>query len=233
MTEPRLECLNCGRENPPWAQTCRYCGVSLRDATLYQDGPPPRVPTDRSSLASMASAVGTIVVAVVIGLFLSNLDPRDATAGDGQAATPRPTPSIAPPPTTSIPPLTDTPAPTPTPLPGTLAFGTALDANTGEITEPTTTFGPGQAFAYSITMPEPLGVDRVFVEVVRVEADGTETLIQERSGGQPVDASSAVAWFSVDADSLISGFGVGNFIMRVYAPQDQLIAEGPFELVGS
>ena len=30
MTDETVDCFNCGRANPAWAQVCRSCGVPLR-----------------------------------------------------------------------------------------------------------------------------------------------------------------------------------------------------------
>lgn len=230
MTESGLECHNCGRENPAWAQVCRNCGVSLSGAAPYPSGPPPRFPTDRASLVALGSAIATIVVAIFVGLFLVNLDrTTPGTAGNG-AQTPSSvpmTPTIVPSVLPSVVP-TIAPTATPTPLPGTLTFGTALDETTREVTEPDPDYTRGENFAYSIRMPEAFGVDSILVEVIEVNADGTETLVQEASA-QAIGADTPVASFQVSADALINGFGPGSYIMRIYRGEE-LIAEGPFTL---
>lgn len=243
MGEPTVECYNCGRENPGWAQICRTCGVSLRGAERFASGPPPRFPTDANSIVSMVAAVGTIVGAIFVGLLLSNLDPSPATALDPEvtatpiaSATPEVTATAEP---TAEPTVEPTPEPTPA-LPGELLFGTALDPTTRRVSAPQDSFAPGENFAYSITMPAPFNVPEVFVGVVRIEDDGTETLLQEPATGQPIDATQATVAFEVPAANLILGgdgapdtgdeFGVGSFVMRIYAGPDQLIAAAPFEL---
>lgn len=244
MSEPGLECYNCGRENPTWAQVCRNCGVSLSGAARYPSGPPPRVPTDPASLVSMGAAMATIAAAIVVGLFLSNLDPTQGTAlggnGNGNGtATPTPTVAGSPSPTPGAASPSPSPTPEPTPsLPGTLAFGTELDPTTREVTTPQTSFGRGETFAYSIRMPEAFGVDSIQVAVLRVADDGTETVVQEPSA-QAIDPNTPVAAFAVPADNLIVGsdgvpdtgdeFGAGNFIMRIFRGEE-LIAQGSFTL---
>jgi hypothetical protein len=55
-TGETVECFNCGRANPPWAQVCRFCGVPLVAAgspALIPSGP---FPTDSRSLLSMGAA---------------------------------------------------------------------------------------------------------------------------------------------------------------------------------
>ena len=48
-TDETVDCYNCGRSNPEWAQVCRSCGVPLRhgQARVVPTG---RIPTDRNSL---------------------------------------------------------------------------------------------------------------------------------------------------------------------------------------
>ena len=127
-TDETVDCYNCGRSNPEWAQVCRSCGVPLRhgQARVVPTG---RIPTDTNSLISIAAVIGVILGAVVLGIFLSSLNPTDPIVGEGA-----PTPTATPSPTaeaTEAPP-SDTPEPTPSPtpaLPGTIAFGDQLDAN--------------------------------------------------------------------------------------------------------
>ena len=127
MTEETVDCFNCGRANPEWAQVCRSCGVALRhgQARIVPTG---RYPTDRDSLISIVAVIGTILLAVVLGLFISSLDPSEPTVGE---ASPTPSPtrhgrlprrsrSVAPSASVSVAP---TPSPTPA-LPGTVVFGT-------------------------------------------------------------------------------------------------------------
>ena len=92
MTDESVECFNCGRANPEWAQVCRSCGVPLRRGQS-RTTPTGRVPTDRDSLIRIAAVIATILAAVVIGLFVSSLNTTDATVGQAT-----PTPSPTPPP---------------------------------------------------------------------------------------------------------------------------------------
>jgi len=192
----------------------------------------------------MAAAVGTILAAIVVGLVLSNLDPSDSVAV-GAGATP--TPAVtAPPAATVLPTLAATtiptaaPTPTPVPLPGELLIGTALDPNTRRVSTPQTTFAPGDTFAYSLTMPDAIGTNEIFVEVVEIEADGTETVRQAPDAGQGIDGAQATASFQIPANTLILGpdgvsgsgdeFGAGSYVMRIYLAADELVAEAPFQL---
>ena len=237
MGEPTLECYNCGRENPGWAQICRSCGVSLSGAERWTSGtPPPRFPTDSTSLISMGAALATVVAAVLVALLLANLDPNEAGAVAERRPTPTPTPRAAASvvaTATVAPAPTATPAPTPTPTPvrpGTLAFGTAFDPATKRITAPATAFAPGSVFAHSITLTEPFGVRLIQEEVVRVAADGTETVVQRRNATSlAVDPSGTSAAFSVNTNALIESWGPGTYRMRVYRG-DELLAEGEFQL---
>ena len=130
MTDETVDCFNCGRANPEWAQVCRSCGVVLRhgQARIVPTG---RYPTDRDSLISLGAVIGTILAALVLGLFVSSLNPIDPTVGaaptptPSATATPTEVPSVAPSASTSVAPV---PSPTPA-LPGTIVFGSELDAN--------------------------------------------------------------------------------------------------------
>jgi len=80
MTEETVDCFNCGRANPEWAQVCRSCGVALRhgEARVVPTG---RFPGDRDSLISIAAVIGTIIGALLLGLFVSGLNPIDPSVG--------------------------------------------------------------------------------------------------------------------------------------------------------
>lgn len=113
-------------------------------------------------------------------------------------------------------------------LPVTIRFGTAIDPVGGEVIDQRTTFVPGEAFAYSIRLPEPVGADEVEVEVIHRGADGAQQVVQAPSG-QPVERARRVIAFEVTADALIQGFGTGDFQMRIYRGRE-LIAQGSFTL---
>ncbi len=193
-----------------------------------------------SSINASRSAYYMIKVslAILVGLFLANLDPTRGTALVTPSISPPVTPSILPSVPPSVQPTPPPATPTPTPLPGVLVFGHELDPTTREVTEPDNSYVPGDVFAYSIRMEETFDTGEILVEVVRVAEDGSESVVQERSA-QPVDPETPVAAFAVAADGLIFGgdgvadsgdeFGAGNFIMRVYRGEE-LIAEAPFSL---
>ena len=169
-TDETVDCYNCGRSNPEWAQVCRSCGVPLRhgQARVVPTG---RIPTDTNSLISIAAVIGVILGAVVLGIFLSSLNPTDPLVGEG-APTPTATPSPSAEPTAAPPSDTPEPTPSPTPaLPGTIAFGSQLDANR-QVTSPVETFTPPVAFAYSVTMPNGFGVSAIENEIAKIDDDG-------------------------------------------------------------
>jgi hypothetical protein len=113
-----------------------------------------------------------------------------------------------------------------------IAFGTALDAGTGEATHTTDRFAAGDLFAYSVRLADPVGRDAVKVEVLRVDGD-TLTVVQAPAA-QAVSAKSRVIAFSVPADALVSAFGEGDFVMRIYRASGQtLVAEGRFKLIAA
>jgi hypothetical protein len=234
MTGETVDCFNCGRPNPEWAQVCRSCGVPLRHG-FASSVPEGRVPTDPSSLISIAAVIATIMGAILIGLFVANLNPTDPSqVGAQPTATATPTINPEPSPSASIPPPasvapTATPVPTPV-LPGTVAFGTGIDPN-GQITGATDTFTPGVYFAHVITMTEPFGVAELGEQVVKVAEDGTETEVVAAAGNTlPVDPASTNAGIvCCIAGELINELGPGNFILRVYRGEE-LVAQGTFRL---
>src|SRR5947207_15776142 len=75
-------CPNCGHVNPPWARICRNCGVSLSRA-LGQPVSPPQspFPTDQASLLSVGAAIGSIVIAIVLGLLFLEINYTELTVG--------------------------------------------------------------------------------------------------------------------------------------------------------
>jgi len=224
-TDETIDCYNCGRSNPVWAQVCRSCGVPLRhgEARVVPAG---RLPTDMNSLISIAAVIGVILAAVVLGIFLSSLNPTEPLVGGG-LPTPTPTPSVAPEPTeTPIPTETATPEPTPVPLPGTLAFGESLDAE-GNVGTEVETFTPSMTFAYSVSMPDGFGANEIQNEVVR--RDDTHTVVLPREG-VGVDPNATVFGYVVGpAGNFISAWGPGEYTWRVYVG-DELIARKGFRL---
>lgn len=232
MTGDTVECFNCGRANPSWAQVCRSCGVPIK-AVAARTGPQPAVPTDQDSLIAIGATLGSIVVAIAVGLFLSGIIP-DAPAILEE--TPTPAPSVTPIPSASFlpsgPPASGSAAPS-APLPGVVSFGLGLNRTTREVVNPTDTFGPGQVFAHSIALPEPFGVDQIQEEVIRIEGDGALTVVQQREGSNlPVSPDAQIAGYTVNTNGLISGpgsWGPGNYILRVYRGVE-LLAEGRFTL---
>ena len=230
MTDETVECFNCGSTNPEWAQVCRSCGVVLRHGET-RISPAERIPTDRDSIVSIAAVIGTILAALLIGLFVSSLNPTDPTVG---IASPSPTVTPEPSPSESATPVaTDTPvaSATPAPLPGTIAFGTGLDGS-GNVTGPTDAFAPGAQFAYAVSMPNGFGGTPLENELVKVAEDGTETVVLER---EPVSIDPAATVFGYvigTADSFLNPLGgAGSYVWRAYVG-DQLIAQASFTYTG-
>lgn len=231
MTDEIVDCFNCGSSNPEWAQVCRSCGVVLRhgEARVMPTG---RVPTDRDSLVSIGAVVGTILLALLVGLFVSNLNPTDPSVGQAS-----PSPSTTPEPTiepTVEPAATGTPAPTPiaTPaLPGAVVFGTQLDGNR-QVVDPVETFTPGMIFAHSIINATPFGVPTIGEQVVRLNDDGTEgEEVVAFAGNQlRVDpASTTAGYVGPDASAFLQSWGPGLYEMRIYVGET-LISRGQFRL---
>jgi hypothetical protein len=234
MTGESVDCFNCGRANPEWAQVCRSCGVPLRHG-VARSIPGGRFPTDRDSLVSIGAVVATIVGAILFGLFFSNLNPTDPDAGIAGAPTPSPTEAPTPSPT-ETPPPEETAEPTQSAtqepsLPGTVAFGTGVDES-GNVTGEVDTFTPGTTFAHSITMSDPFGVPEIQEGVVRLNDDGSdgEAVVNFEQNGLAVDPSATVAgWTCCDAAGFIGSWGPGVYVLRVYI-EGELVAEGEFRL---
>lgn len=231
MTDQTVDCFNCGSANPEWAQVCRSCGVALRhgQARIVPSG---RYPTDRDSLVSLGAVIGTIVGALLLGLFISSLNPIDPTVGAASptpsaTATPTVAPSIAPSASTSV-----APSPSPTPaLPGTVVFGTQLDGNK-QVVDPVDTFTPGMTFAHSITSTQPFGVTTIGEQVVRINEDGTpgDEIVAAAGNQLRVDpAATSDGFVGPDAGAFVADWGTGLFELRIYAGET-LIAQGQFRL---
>lgn len=236
MTEETVDCFNCGRANPEWAQVCRSCGVALRhgQARVVPTG---RLPTDRDSIVSIAAVIGTILLAVVLGLFVSNLNPTDPSVGVGEE-TPPATPSATEEPTAepSDAAATESVVASPTAsaapeLPATVVFGTTLDAER-QITDPQETFTPGMTFAHSITSTEPFGQPSIGETVVRINEDGSEgdTIVDATQNQLSVDPAATSAGFVAgDAANFVRDWGPGLYELRVLVGET-LIARGQFRL---
>ncbi len=228
MSGDTVECFNCGNTNPAWAQVCRSCGAPIvRSAAGGRSGG--IFPTDRASLISIGAAVGSIVLAIVVGLVFAGIIPPAPNVAEA-TPTPTPIPSVSAEPSISAGPSTsgsETPVPTP-PLIGTITYGLGLNTSTHQVTGPTDTFGPGTRFCYSILLTEPFGVSSLSEEVLRVEADGSLKVVQAREN-ESIDVTPGlkIAGYSVRTSVLISVWGIGNFIMREYRGAE-LIAEGHF-----
>ncbi len=229
-----IDCPNCGRPNPGWAQVCRNCGFSLRRGATRSVGTPDRpFPTDQASLLSIGAAVGSIVLAIVLGLLFSAMNPTKPTVGVSSSPTPSPIPTVTPSPVPVFSPsgsAEGSASPTPA-LPATISFGTGLNSSK-QVTGKTDTFGPNTYFAHSVTATEAFGVSKLFETVVRVAEDGTETAVQTR---YPVNVSATAKTFGfvVSTNSLLRDWGAGGtFVMRIYKDQT-LIAQGQFSLSAS
>jgi hypothetical protein len=189
-------------------------------------------PSDRDSLISMAAVIGTILAAVLLGLFISSLNTTDSSVGQAT-----PTPS-AQPVSTPVPPPTTTPSPsptiaaataTPTPAPelrGTLAFGTGLDDNRA-VTGGTDTFTPADTFAYSLSVPGGVGGTPIR-NVIQRTSDPAETVVE---GDEiAVDPEAEVVGFSLgSAAGFVADWGPGEYRWQIFVGEE-LVAEAPFRL---
>lgn len=237
MAEGSVECANCGRANPAWAQVCRSCGapmkptVSATAETPPEGGIGPVAGVDQGSLIAIGAALGTIVAAIIIGLLIGGILPPAppvavASPTPNPSASEQPTPAPTPDPSASIDPSASA---TPT-LPGTLTFGLGLNPETQRVTNPTDTFAAGTTFAHSIELSAPFGVSLIAEEVVKINEDGSETqVINPDENTLDVDPNATVDGFTVPTNALLDGLGAGTFVMRVYRGSE-LLAQGRFTL---
>ena len=236
MTGETVECYNCGRPNPAWAQVCRSCGVPIRagGGASRDSGP---LPTDRDSLISMGVGVAAIAAAIVLGLLLSGMLPEAAPVPKS-SPTPTASPTLR---ASQLPSEEPSVEPTSEPTPeliGSVTFGTGIASSTQEATGVTDTFGPGVAFCHSVALTEPFGVAQIQEEVLRVEGDGSLTEVQPRLGSNlKVNANGQVAGFCAPGGTnalldAADGWGVGTYVLRDYRNEDtpELVAEGRFTL---
>jgi hypothetical protein len=121
-----------------------------------------------------------------------------------------------------------TPSPSATPL--TVIFGTALDPVSGEAVRSADRFRAGDEFAYSVRLAAAPGVDKILVEIIRLDG-GSETVVQVPSE-QGIVASSPLFAFRVHASTLLAAWGPGSYAMRIYLPgASHPFATGRFTLV--
>jgi len=161
-------------------------------------------------IAGWLAAIAVILVIALVVRFLGG-------DGDGSPVVPSPSASVG------------------GPMPAAIAFGTSLDATTGEVPETAraTRFAEGDTFAYSV----PAGgvvPSTVYVGVERLSG-GPAGVVQDAAtdGMQPVPAGRPAIAFTVPAGLLLDVFGPGEFVMRIYLdPAAEPIAEGTFVLVG-
>lgn len=239
MAEGSVECANCGHANPAWATVCRSCGAPMGTVkAVAPDGGPggsgslASVGVDQGSLLAIGGALGTIVLAIIIGLVVGGILPPAppvavASPTPNPSASAEPTPAPTPDPSASFDPSA---SPTPT-LPGTLTFGLGLNSETQRVTNPTDTFGPGTTFAHSIELTAPFGVNVIAEGVYQIAEDGSETeVINPENNPLDVDPDATVDGFFVPTNSLLSDLGAGTFVMRVYRGSE-LLAQGTFILV--
>lgn len=115
-----------------------------------------------------------------------------------------------------------------------IAFGTAIDPVTGEVSDEaaTTEFVDGDPFAYSVR-PVVAPPTDIYVEVRRAD-DPDAAPVQVPSHQSLADGARVIA-FVVDATDLIAAFGPGAYLMRIYADPagGTPIAEGAFELIAT
>ena len=175
-----------------------------------EDGAISLGPRERRLLGWIVAIVLVIGVAVVVGVLGGN--------GDGTPVNPG---QSAPPSAGALPPI---------------AFGTSIDAATGEVADDARTerFTTGDTFAYSV---RPAGAmpAAIYVEVERTsggEPEVVQTATPENE--QPITAGRPAVAFTVAADILLAEWGPGEYRMRIFTePGGDPLAEGSFTLVGA
>lgn len=231
MSGPTVACRNCGHPNPDWAQICRNCGQAMKPSVDGSDpAPTSRIPfITESAMLAMGAALGIIALAIVAGLFLGGIVPPAPI--ETASPTPSASESALPSASEAAPSVSQEPSVEPTPaLPGTLTFGLGLDRNTRRVVNETNTFSPGTIFAHSIEMPSAFGTSTLGEEIVRLEGDGSQTIVADRNENTvPVNAGASIVGFTVDADPLINDWGAGTYVMRIYRGAE-LIAQAQFIL---
>ena len=128
----------------------------------------------------------------------------------------------------------DLPSPSPSPseaAPLPIAFGTALDAASGEATQLTQRFRAGDRIAYSVRLDAAPGVDTILVEIVRLEGEA-ETVVQAPAEQGIVATSRVIAFtFAVQTGELLAAWGPGSYAMKIYLGAADPVAVGRFTLV--
>jgi len=111
-----------------------------------------------------------------------------------------------------------------------VVFGSAIDPATGEASGGTNRFRAGDPMAYSVRLAAGTSNATLYVGIVRVDGS-VETVVQEPTQTKPKTVGSAVG-FTASAGSLLSIWGPGTFVLRVYAdPTAAALASGRFILV--
>jgi hypothetical protein len=110
-----------------------------------------------------------------------------------------------------------------------IVFGTELSAErVVPVGARTTSFEPGDTFAYAVDGGEP--AEAAYVEVERTDGGPLET-VQEPIDAQVIPGAPALIGFTVPAENLINEWGAGAYLMRIYLePDGAPIAEGRFVL---
>ena len=141
--------------------------------------------------------------------------------GGGGAAT---GPTASP---TPVPPPSETPAPTPTPVPdGEIVFGTNLDLDTLQVTDPTTEF-PAQAtiIVWSALLSQPTGAVSVSLYLVNRRASGTENVLHKWD----IDTDPTWTTLANNKDDLLfyADYKPGTYVLRILSGT-VLLAQGTF-----
>ena len=107
-----------------------------------------------------------------------------------------------------------------------------MDPVSGTAISLTTTFRAGDPFIWSVDLGRPVGSPDICLEVLRDQGGELVQLQPPKLAKTPADRSVIV--YSVTTDGLISAFGTGTFILRVYLdPSAPPIAQGRFRVLAA
>lgn len=121
-----------------------------------------------------------------------------------------------------------TPEPTPVVLPTVVQIGTAIDPDTGLVTDETTQFGAETTIAFSVWLGSPYGADTLLVSVARLEPDGFRVV--GRTEELLADADSLLLAGQIRAELLMDTLGPGTYLLDLKRPPSDRIGYGVVQL---
>lgn len=120
------------------------------------------------------------------------------------------------------------PDPAPVSLPTAVQVGTAIDPDTGLVTNQTMNFGAESTIAFSVWLGSPYGAGTLLVNVARLESDGFRVVGHTEE--LPADAESPLLAAQIPADLLMDSFGPGTYLLDLKRPPSERIGYGVVQL---